>query len=58
MTRLTIVIDVENVDPTLQDPHDVAEDALDYRSMRISFARPIEFVSAQWGDALPEADDA
>jgi hypothetical protein len=48
MARLTIVIDVENVDPLRQDPHEVAEDALDYHAMRIDFSTPIEFVSAEW----------
>lgn len=54
MTRLTIVVEVEDVDPTLVDPHDVADALLDditptpgYRS---------EFVSAQWGDMMPEQD--
>jgi hypothetical protein len=51
--RLTIVVDVDDIiDPTLNDPHDIAESIIEtYTEMRD--ANPhypwIEFVGAEWG---------
>jgi hypothetical protein len=50
MTRLTIVIEVENVDPLRQDPHEVGENALDFDYMKDD-GTPIEFVSAEWTES-------
>lgn len=53
MPRLIITIDVENIvgspiDTTLVDPHEVAENALDYDWMLTQESKRISCVAAEW----------
>lgn len=59
MARLTIVVEIPDiVDPTLADPHEVADEVLDLDGDRRSRDWPTapEFVGAEWGDHLPEPE--
>jgi hypothetical protein len=55
MARLTIVVEVPDADPTLNDPHEVADEVLDL--LGDGWTTPPEFVGAEWGDHLPDAAD-
>lgn len=54
MSKLTIVVNVPEVDSTLNDPHEIAEDILyDHQEGRRSNGDTsgyydVEFVSAEW----------
>jgi len=48
MARLTIVVDVNDADPGLDDPQVVAEEALDDDYMRDHHGFEVELVSAEW----------
>jgi hypothetical protein len=56
MARLTIVVEVPDADPTLEDPHEVAEELLDTDHRGLSSSDAPSFVGAEWGDHLPEPE--
>lgn len=52
MARITMIIDVEdNIDPTLNDPMEIADAVLvayeDYRALSPQYP-PVELVTAEW----------
>jgi hypothetical protein len=63
MPRLTIVLDVDDVDPRLEDPHDVAREVLlqptegwgrDF-AIQDYAGNTVDFVSAEWDTPAPKA---
>jgi len=52
MSRITIVVNVLGADPTLVDPHDVAQELIDTANEHLGRPSPEEaiFVSAEWVD--------
>lgn len=55
MPSLTIIIEAGD-DPTVTDPHDVAEEIVDtFNEMASRNASPqVEFIRAEWGDAITD----
>jgi hypothetical protein len=52
MARLTVVLDIEDIDTTLMDPHDVAAEAIDFRYMADQ-GHKVTMVGASWPVSSP-----
>lgn len=57
MTRLTIVMEIPDVDPLREDPEDIAQGLIDWDGFPVNGKPSPDMVAAQWGDMLPEADE-